>query len=232
VAAVYPRAAYVELPGGVFALTAPDVPPGPLHARLPVPFDLEPDRPVVANGGTVDIDGRVVSFAGTPVWHGPLPDREDLGAAAPLASAVLGVAPPSALMEHPWRVVLDRAVACLEAGELDGAATALGGAGPGLTPAGDDVLAGILMAARARLGVAVQDGLVDVAARVRTSDLAGAFLHWAARGQSVAPVHDLIGALAAGDRSSAEAARDQLCTLGASSGADLALGLRLGLCQA
>jgi hypothetical protein len=232
VAAVYSRAAYVELPGGVFALTAPDVPYGPLHARLPVAFDLEAESPVTVDGGFLDIGGRTVRFAGTAIWRGSLPEPEALAAAAPLAGEVLRRASPSALMEEPWRAALARAVACLEAGDLFGAAAALGGAGPGLTPAGDDALAGILIAARARGGYAVEEEVIEAAGAARTSVLAGAFVRWAARGQSIAPVHDLLGALAAGDCGAAEAARDELCALGSSSGADLALGLRLGLCKA
>jgi len=216
----------------VFALTSVDVPHGPLHARLAVAFDLEADWPVTVDGGTLDIGGRTVTFAGTPVWRGSLPEPGAVAAARPLAGEVLRAASPSALMEEPWRAVLGRASACLEVGDVLGAATALGGAGPGLTPAGDDALAGILIAARARGGYAVEEELVEAAAAARTTTLAGAFVRWAARGQSIAPVHDLLGALAQGDRRTAKAARDELCALGASSGADLALGLRLGLCTA
>ena len=232
VAAVYARATYVELPGGVFALTASDVPLGPLHARVPLPLDLEAGTPVVAKGGSLDVGGRAMSFTGTPVWRGALPDPGALDPAALLAGDVLRTAPPSALLGHPWRPLLDRAMAHLEKGELDGAAAALGGAGPGLTPAGDDALAGILVAARARSGPGAEDELDEVAATVRTSDLSRAFLRWAARGQSIAPVHDVLCAVATGDRSGAEAASGELCAFGHSSGADLALGLRLGLAWA
>ncbi|MGH8994027.1 MAG: hypothetical protein ACRDZ7_21160, partial [Acidimicrobiia bacterium] len=48
----------------------------------------------------------------------------------------------------------------------------------------------------------------------------------------VGPVHDLLGALAAGDRPAAAAAMAGVASLGASSGADLLLGLRLGLAAA
>jgi uncharacterized protein DUF2877 len=227
VAAVYPRAAYIQLPGGLFALTAPEVPLGPLHARVPLPPEAEQGSPVVTNGGSLEIGGRAIALGG--VWRGALPDPGELAAAAPLAVEVLEAAPASALREEPWRLSLDRATACLEKGDLDGAAGALGGVGPGLTPAGDDTLAGILAAARARMGPAAEADLLRVAAAVPTGELAAAFLRWAARGQSIAPVHDLLLALAAGDLRAAEAARNELSAFGQSSGADLALGLRLGL---
>jgi hypothetical protein len=186
---------------------------------------------VIAEAEVLDVGGRALDFAGTPVWRGCLPAAEAITGGA-VAGEVLGAAPPSALVAEPWRAALDRATACLRRNDLSGTAGALGGVGPGLTPAGDDALAGILVATRARLGAAAEDDLLEVASAVRTSALAGACLHWAARGQSIAPVHDLLGALAAGDCSAAEAALQELCRLGASSGADLALGLRLGLCPA
>ncbi|MDQ1426756.1 MAG: hypothetical protein QOK39_232, partial [Acidimicrobiaceae bacterium] len=95
-----------------------------------------------------------------------------------------------------------------------------GGLGPGLTPSGDDTLAGILLAARLRRPEA-EDHLVALAKTVATHEISRAFLLWAARGQSIEPVHRLL----AGD---ATAARD-LAAFGHTSGADLALGLRYGL---
>ncbi len=68
-----------------------------------------------------------------------------------------------------------------------------------------------------------------VADGVRTTSVARAFLHWAARGQSIEPVHDLLAALAAGDWDAAAADIGVLGGLGHTSGADLAYGLRLGL---
>jgi uncharacterized protein DUF2877 len=228
VAAVYARAAYIQLPGGLFALTTPEVPLGPLHAQVPFPLEAEQGSPVVAKGRSLEIGGRTLPLAG-PVWRGALPDPDALAAAALLAVEVLEAASPSALREEPWRAMLDRATACLAKGDLHGAAAALGGVGPGLTPAGDDTLAGVLIATRARLGPAAEDELVKVAGAVTTSDPAAGFMRWAARGQSIAPVHDLFLALAAGDLRAAEVARNELCAFGHSSGADLALGLRLGL---
>ena len=109
------------------------------------------------------------------------------------------------------------------------AVEALAGLGPGLTPAGDDVLAGVLLVARARGGPAAEPALVHAAAEARTNDVARAFLAWAARGQSIAPVHDLLTAAVTSDRAGATSALRRLLAVGHSSGADLAFGLRLGL---
>ena len=107
----------------------------------------------------------------------------------------------------------------------------LGGVGPGLTPAGDDCLAGILLVARIRGGEAAEAELVAVAGSVDTNDVAAAFLVWAARGQSIEPVHRFLVSAARGDATRATDALAALVGFGHSSGADLALGLRLGLAR-
>ena len=103
----------------------------------------------------------------------------------------------------------------------------LAGRGPGLTPAGDDVLAGLLLV----LAIAGHDRaeLERAAASARTHAISRAFLLWAARGQPVAPVHHLLAALVDGDGVAIERHRSAVAALGQTSGADLLLGLRLGL---
>ena len=64
---------------------------------------------------------------------------------------------------------------------------------------------------------------------VRTTGISGAFLLWAARGQALAPVHDLLAAAVAGDAAAAESAARALGGIGHSSGADFAQGLSWGL---
>ncbi|MFN2478623.1 MAG: DUF2877 domain-containing protein [Pseudonocardiaceae bacterium] len=136
-----------------------------------------------------------------------------------------------------WAVALDAptwvgelpalpAVAPLPAApDLATLAARLGGRGPGLTPAGDDVLAGALLAARARCGPAAEPELSAVAASVRTAEPAAAFLTWAARGQCIEPAHAVLLALAARDEPRAHAAAARLVAVGASSGAALLAGL-------
>lgn len=108
-------------------------------------------------------------------------------------------------------------------------AARLGGRGPGLTPEGDDVLAGALLAARAARGPAGEPELRAVAASVRTTEVAAAFLAWAARGQCIEPAHDW---LLAPDAAARERAERRLVAVGASSGAALLAGLRLATGQA
>jgi hypothetical protein len=72
--------------------------------------------------------------------------------------------------------------------------------------------------AEPRLGVAV--------AGARTTALSLALLRCAAAGQALAPVHELLGAAARGDRAAALAAAQAAAEVGATSGADFCYGLR------
>jgi Protein of unknown function (DUF2877) len=113
--------------------------------------------------------------------------------------------------------------------DLVGAARVLGGRGPGLTPAGDDVLAGILVVS------ALGPDPVDPAKRAAaaeaqaTTAVARTFLRWAARGQSIGPVHDLLTALSGSDPAGVRRSLHRLLAIGATSGAALAYGIGLGL---
>ena len=226
VVATFAKATYLRLPAGLVALTGPGVPSGPIHARGFLPKLSTGDSVIVRN--RVLTVGRVaVDLTGATLWEGPLPNPAELAAASPLALDVLAGAPPSALAAHESRV--GEAVARLAEHRLDGAVDALAGLGPGLTPAGDDALAGILVVARATQGEGSEAALVDVAGTARTNDIARAFLAWAARGQSIEPVHRFLAAVAVLDRDAAAGALRTLSTFGHSSGADLAFGLRLAL---
>ena len=211
VLASFPKAVYLATPAGIAALVAPGVEPGPLHVLL----DASP-TPEAAH----------IGLGGAPIWRGALPDPGPLAAALPLILEVLAPVAGGNL------VPVERAAAAVLAlgkGDLPEVAARLGGAGPGLTPAGDDALGGILFALGA-LGCG--DDLVAVARRVRTTAISGAFLLWAARGQALGPVHDLLAAAVAGDVPAASSAAGSLRQVGHSSGADFAQGLSWGLSAA
>lgn len=113
------------------------------------------------------------------------------------------------------------------------AALALLGLGPGLTPSGDDVLCGFLLALR---HLATEPALAaraaGLGARVaahapgRTTDLSAALLGHAARGDGCAQLADLISAVGRGH--GVLPALRGLLTLGHTSGADLAVGVLAG----
>ncbi|WP_245966465.1 DUF2877 domain-containing protein [Sphaerisporangium album] len=116
------------------------------------------------------------------------------------------------------------------------AAEQLMGLGPGLTPSGDDMLSGVLVALR-RLGEAAGVGravwladwlaaTVAFDARTRTTPISATLLHCAARGEACAEAVAVLRGIA-GHHPLEPAAR-RLLTLGHTSGADLAWGLRMG----
>jgi hypothetical protein len=103
------------------------------------------------------------------------------------------------------------------------------GLGPGLTPAGDDVLAGALCALAAAADEPRRRALTDatVGALPRTVPISAALLRQACRGRTVPQVADLLRAVAgSGDL---EGVPGRLAAVGHTSGAALALGVRTAL---
>ncbi|MGW4637426.1 DUF2877 domain-containing protein [Sphaerisporangium sp. NPDC004334] len=117
------------------------------------------------------------------------------------------------------------------------AAERLMGLGPGLTPSGDDMLAGMLVALRRLGGAADVERAVWLAdwlaatvafdARTRTTPISATLLHCAAQGQACAEALAVLRAVAG--HQSLEPAVRGLLRLGHTSGADLAWGLRAGM---
>lgn len=117
------------------------------------------------------------------------------------------------------------------------AATRLLGAGPGLTPAGDDLVGGAFFARRVLTRAGAADGAAwraaaaDVleAARGATHPISAALLADLLEGHGWAPLHDLLDALAAGaPGAEALGAATRLVAIGHSSGWDLLTGLIAG----
>lgn len=222
VVAAYPRAAYLRLPAGLLAVTTDRVPAGPLHLRCSALPPLRVGDPLRTDGSYLRGPAWSVSLDG-PTWAGPLPEGQALAVAVRRWPSSNGIArtTPS---RSPCRLA-ER----LRAGDLLAVAAALGGRGPGLTPEGDDVLAGILLAARALWGESAEPELTAVAGAVPTTDVAAAALAWAARGQCIEPVHGLLLAVAAGQPERVADAVRVVSRFGATSGRALVAGLRLGL---
>jgi hypothetical protein len=107
------------------------------------------------------------------------------------------------------------------------------GLGPGLTPAGDDFIAGLLAALRwqsvaSPFAEQLAAGVMREATK-RTNKISAALLRYAAEGLLFAPAIDLGNALGAGDQRSAVTATRRLLDIGASSGADTLAGILVGL---
>ncbi len=230
---VYRRASYVHMPAGLIALTEHSVPPGPIHVVLAgrLPRGLEPGAPVQSAGSHLEISGEpVVDLAPARRWVGELPAPDALVRHRDrMATLLAGAATASALHAPEWRGRLEAALGAVAVGDLATAAALLGGLGPGLTPAGDDALAGVLLVARARGGGGCEPPLVRLAQETRTTEISRAFLAWAALGQSLAPVHEFLAAGTTGDFTRAARAVLGIVGIGASSGSDLCLGAAAAL---
>ena len=214
VVAAGPAATYLTVDEDLIALVAPR------GVRLPCAAVLVGEGPPPDPDDLTVGEGRVWARE-RPVgtvrrWFDP---RVRLSAVDP--EAVAGLAAEVHVRPAPDPAVPDAAVAAL-ADDPVGAVDDLVGRGGGLTPAGDDLLAGCLAAVRAR-GVPMADALgraVRQQARGRTSRLSAALLAAADQG---AVVPEAAAAL----RGRPGAAR-RLLGLGHTSGWYLAAGLVVG----
>jgi hypothetical protein len=247
VIAVFPSAVYLQVARSpepaVIALTTSDAVRPPNAVVLAVPTRQEPFRLVregdetFVGDGTVLIGGRL--RARVRRWWDPTPVLGPLSLArlSHGERALDAVTGPWGLSGHAAPKAL--ADACL-AGDLARAVDAaerIVGLGPGLTPSGDDALAGLLLALRL-LGGAVPGGgravwladwlgaAVTAHAGERTTSLAATLLHCAARGQASMEAAAVLRGIA-GQDPLVPATRRLLAT-GHTSGADLAWGLLLG----
>ncbi|MCG5214030.1 DUF2877 domain-containing protein [Streptosporangium sp. KLBMP 9127] len=176
-------------------------------------------------------------------WWNPAPplgpvDLPQLARALPELEAICAASPRQPGLERDGAAAL-LAEGCVTGSLVDTitAAEHLVGLGPGLTPSGDDVLAGLLVALR-HLGLACGAGravwladwlaaAVTFDARTRTTPISATLLHCAARGEASGEILATLRGIAG--RQSLEPALRRLLHLGHTSGADLAWGLRIGL---
>jgi len=226
-----PHAVYVDDGGvavGVLARSAVAVPVG-LRTRLdrlPDPRTGAAAETAVVGAGGIRLDGQTFEVARVITAQVPLLSGLT-EAAATLRDRVLPGADPR----------LDAARAQLPADALrllaiadSSAVPDLLGRGDGVTPVGDDVLAGWLVT---RHAMGAGGGPVAIAiaqSRDRTTTLSATLLDRAAAGEAVPPLRRLLVCLAAGEPADRLHARlDELLRVGHSSGAGLAVGVTLAL---
>jgi hypothetical protein len=231
VRAVFARALYLQVPGGLVVLVTRDAPRGPLHLRVAGLPAVGPGSVVRVGPGSLRIGDHCYGLD-VPTWSPRLPPAASLAQARGTARAWLPDLGPALDIGSaaPGRLP-GAADAALRRGDLPAFAAAVGGRGPGLTPAGDDVLAGVLLVARAArsrwpTSPRARRRCVRVA---RTNDIASAFLACAAAGRCIEPAHDLLAGLASADSRAVASAVQELGRFGSSSGAALTLGVRAAL---
>ncbi len=237
----------------VLSLVTPRVGNGPFSLVVPETHFtdfIEAGSQIGSLKGLIQIGDLQVDYADAPLWA-PVPDwsatspatfawtveqlRSLLAAHAdPDSFAQLVISPSRA--DQPWAKTLatarqpaDDLLASLERTDLQGiqdAAVKLAGLGPGLTPAGDDFLVGImhgLYAVHGELNALTLCLNIADAAIPRTNSLSAAWLEAAARGEAGEPWHQLLAAIGGQDPAALEAAVLRILPTGHTSGAD-ALG--------
>ena len=227
---VFARGFYVSGPSQtIFAVLGPRSWAGPLHlvvSELPELPTLH-DRVSVSGvsvSGTVSVSGAVLAAGRTRVrvegcrrWAPRLPERLTAGPRAWHGMAA-NVDPDLAPV---WGAATDS----VRRGDLAAVFGLLQGRGAGLTPSGDDVLAGLLLVCAT--DPRRREALNALAGSARTTRLSRAFLRWAAAGQSIEPAHALLDAAASGDRTEMRRAGRSLAAVGATSGRALLAGVAL-----
>jgi hypothetical protein len=214
---------YVKLAGGWVLIATPRAPRGPLsllvsglEARPLAPGDEAwVDDALHVGPHTIPLD---LAPAATPAKRSLCPGwRAALGAALDACAA-----PPAELAEG---------IATLQRGDLAAAVAALAGRGEGLTPVGDDVLAGYAAwrhAGRrdeAVAGDAAAAPSLAALAAARASPIGLAYLRCAERGEVPEVVARLLQAIRAGNAGLARRRAGALSRWGASSGAAMLWGV-------
>lgn len=246
--AAFPTAVYLTTGDStVLAAVAPGSVRLPCAVVLPSAADL-PDSELGADSwvgqGGLTLAGRRIEIT---QWWRPTPPAPPLSTAV-LARGLEALGSRLSVQQHRLLRVVSDGLRRLEAAarmrdpdSAADAASALIGLGPGLTPSGDDVVAGFLVglhhlatpreptragqaltAARA----AVRDriaGRILIEAPVRTTTLSAALLGHAARGHTAAEVTAVLNALS-GRRPLAPVLM-RLMAVGHSSGYDMACGI-------
>jgi hypothetical protein len=238
-----PAALYLRTAGtpGVLALLSHDAVRLPCALLLPTTTAELPLTSIVGPGGGA-LAGDAMIGDNSLEWTGP--------AGPVIVQAVREWAPaivrPRPVTEEPLAVLqdalpapaalgIDGAMLTLLTTEPGAAVAQLLGRGPGLTPAGDDVLAGFLVGARAfAVDAAALRAAVAALAPGRTTALSAALLWHAARGECIDEVADVVALLCgrAGRTGPGQAghgrdgpALGRLLSVGHTSGAALASGL-------
>lgn len=230
VLAAGPAATYLDVGGRVLAVVSAG------GVRLPCAVMVAGDgRPPVAGsrlavgGGAVHQDGR--RLVTVRRWFDPRVRLAgvDQRAVARFAGLVRSRGGVDALLPVD---AVERLADDLRRGDARGAVAVLIGRGTGLTPAGDDLLAGALAALRALGSPAAGDlgSAVQALEPGATTRLSAALLEAADVGGLVPEAADVLRALAGAGR--LEGAASRLVDLGHTSGWHLAAGLLVGVVHA
>lgn len=251
VLAAFEHACDLVAPSGkTFALVLPEIGDGPLNVVVdgwPGVFaSVTPGIPVRFDATTLRLGNLEICFNQATVWE-PRPNWKQLRQSIQqieshlpcIQDLALRVAPAGSLLEwqgadspyisRAWEAI--RELRGIEGHwwstheSIVAMAEQFAGLGGGLTPAGDDFLAGIML--RAWLAHPEPQPLCEAiyeAAALRTNRLSAAFLRAAAKGECSAAWHHLFDALPGGTRRELFEAVRGIVAYGQTSGADMLAG--------
>jgi hypothetical protein len=265
VLAVFTRSAYVEIEGRIAVLADARLLNGPLNVLLSFQgaddqgllTGLAPGTAVTVRRGNLELDGRwEIDVTHSRVWEPRLTPFADAGDRrrllhTPNAIAALleAEAPPESLARpqaRPPRATrgMTHLAHAVRTGDVEHsrplarqATEELAGLGPGLTPSGDDVMAGAVTAlallAPARAALIGKE--IVAAARGRTTRISEAYLDAAAVGEAGDAWHRLAAVLRAPQDPAASSdlapAVRQIMSFGETSGSDMLTGFVLAMTE-
>lgn len=246
-----------ERAGCLVSVVDETIGPGPLNIILPLPpsafHRATAHTPLKITATTVHLAGRRFHFTPRHRYHSTL----DLAPADPqrlhrnlptLADLLKTTAPPKSLaflldkrrlknlqspLDQAFAARIQTGVDQIFHGSLLDGVQLLKGCGHGLTPSGDDFLAGLLIGLNflQKLRATNLQPLANAIFRAAQGDniFSNTFLDLARRGLLSAPMKTLLQALVTGHRDAVLQAARRLFAIGATSGADLATGFYLTL---
>ena len=181
---------YVRVAETLFAVGGQrKISPGPIHLTLKTLPRFPPEQSVVHfEPARLLIKTGIIDLTSAARYQPaqPLPAR--LRRIVPVLAKLYTPDAVPQDIAHVWSSTEDAIRRC----DLNEAQKLLQGLGGGLTPTGDDVLAGLLLFSHwADPG---SNEPADIARQAATTNLSRCFLNWAAIGQSIQPVHDLLWA--------------------------------------
>jgi len=203
------RGGYVRLGGRWLLLAPPRAPLGPLSLLVEGLDALEPGAAARVVPGALHVGGAWIDLAGARV-----PPRAPV---VPL-HAEWRSALAAARRSCPAPGGLEDGVEALRRGAVAEAAAMLAGRGPGLTPTGDDVLAGFA-------GWRHADGAPVSLTAVRGSPIGLAYLRCAERGELPESAQRTLDAVRGGDATLAARRARILARWGATSGGAMLCGM-------
>ncbi|HEV8353475.1 MAG TPA: DUF2877 domain-containing protein [bacterium] len=245
VLATFARSAYLDVEDSIVAIVAEDLLNGPLNVVLPEsstpPFErLTVGGPVTASEETLRVDAwPSIALHRATRWDPRITPwtMTQMMNVMRHVDVLMGTTLATTSTEHLMHRRMQQALAGLRSGlrmrspvEVQTAAGDLAGLGAGLTPSGDDVLVGALVAL-----AALPDDHTDLREAIRsatagrTTRISAAYLQAAAGGDASEAWQRLLAALAGDAPDDVIATGRHMLTYGETSGADMLTGFILAM---